>query len=143
MRAINHLRNVTGYRGLRRELGEHGVIELNEGANLYLRCRSTLNSEAWASQSPDDPWLEARNGMLRAMESAMERLTVYVVRKRTFAEIAPVLEEMRVATSEAVRITDQRSSQAGSAGRDLRASLARMKELAAAEDELLRIQGGS
>jgi hypothetical protein len=41
-----------------------------------------------------------------------------------------------------VRITDQRSLQAGSAGRDLRSSLARMKELAVAEEELLRIQDG-
>jgi len=140
MRAIGHLRNVHGYRGLRGELGEHGVMELNEGAQLYLRCRSILTSAPWTSESPADPWAEARNDLLRAMDSAMERLTLYVVKKRPFSDIGPVLDEMRTASNEIQRITAQRSSVSGGAGRDLRASLARMKELAAAEDELLRVR---
>ena len=140
MGSIAHLRNVHGYRGLRKELGEHGVMELNEGAQLFLRCRSILTSAPWTPESPDDPWAEARNDLLRAMESAMDRLTLYVVKKRSFADIGPVLDEMRTASNEIQRITAQRSSVSGGAGRDLRASLARMKELAAAEDELLRVR---
>ena len=140
MRAIAQLRNVHGYRGLRAELGEQGVMELNEGAQLFLRCRSTLNTPAWMSDSPENPWTEARNELLRGMEAAMERLTLYVVKKRPFSDIGPVLDEMRAASNEIQRITEQRSSVSGGAGRDLRASLARMKELAAAEDELLRVR---
>ena len=136
--AIAHLRNINGYRGLRRELGEHGVMELNEGAQLYLRCRSILTSSAWTSESADNPWAEARDDLLHGMEGAMERLALYVARKRPFSDIGPVLDEMRTATMEIQRITEKRSTSQGGAGRDLRASLARMKELAAAEEELLR-----
>ncbi|MHB8637720.1 MAG: hypothetical protein ACYC96_14730 [Fimbriimonadaceae bacterium] len=140
MRTIAHLRAVHGSRGLRKELGEHGLMELNEGAQLFLRCRSTLTAEPWVSESANDPWVTAGNDLLRAMESALERLTLYVVKKRPFVDIAPVLDEMRTASNEIQRITAQRWVVSGGAGRDLRASLARMKELAAAEDELLRVR---
>jgi len=138
--AIAYLQNVNGYRGLRKELGEHGVMELNEGAQMYLRCRSILTAAPWLSESPEDPWAEARDDLLRAMESAMDRMTLFVVKKRPFSEISPVLDEMRTAANEIARITEQRATVGSGAGRDLRTSLARMKELAAAEDELLRVR---
>lgn len=139
LRLIAHLRNFTGYRGLRRELGEDGVLELDEGAQLYLRCRTILSQPVWSDIDSTSPWHEVRGDLLRAMDGAMDRLTVLVVKKRSFAEIAPALEEMRAAANEVQRITEKRSL-SPHGGRDLRATLSRMRELAEAEDELLRTE---
>lgn len=136
-RAVVALRTMRTHRRLRRKLGHEGALELNEGAVLYFRCRMALLSDAWNSQTPTEPWGEARTAMLAAMEAAMGRLALCVSKQRAFTEIGPILEEMRAATNEAVRVTELRAHTAGSAGQGLRASTQRMRELAKTEEDAL------
>jgi hypothetical protein len=139
-RAMFEVGRFSSMRRLRRAVGDNGIAELNEGATQLLRCKSSLAAEAWLTLSPGDPWNEARDEMLRSMDTAMGRLLVLVMNRRSFTEISTVLEQMRAAANEAVRVTEVRSHSSGSTGRDLRASIARMRELTVAEDELLHIR---
>lgn len=137
--AIDELSSHQGIHGLRRKIGEHGVLELSEGATLYLRCRSALTSEIWLSLRPEDPWQEARLDMLRAVETTMGQLALFVVKQRSFSEIANLLEQLRSAATEAEKATARRSQNEMGSSRDLRASLARMRELTLAEEEMQRL----
>jgi|SRR5579862_6240624 len=125
---------------LRRKLGEGGFLALSEGATLFLRCRSALTTETWSVSSPSDPWDSARRDLLRATESTMGRLALFVVKRRTFAETADLLEQLRLAANEAERATLARVNTGVGSGSDIRASVARLRELTVAEDELLRIR---
>src|ERR1019366_6547774 len=136
-RAVSSLLTLRNYRRLTKKIGKNGAVELNEGAVLYFRCRMALMSDAWNSQASPEPWGEARIAMLLSMEAAMGRLALCVAKKRSFTEIGPILEEMRAASNEAVRVTELRSLTAGSAGQGLRASTHRMRELAKTEEEAL------
>ena len=89
-RAVSTLRSMRTPRRLARKLGKNGAVELNEGAVLYFRCRMALWSDAWNSQAPTEPWGEARLAMLSAMEAAMGRLALCIVKQRSFTEIGPI-----------------------------------------------------
>lgn len=136
--AINEIERHAFWRRLRWKLGDGGASALSDGATLYLRCRTALMGEAWSAESGNDAWTEARNDLLRAVEHAMGRLALLVVKRRTFEEVTDLLEQLRQAANEAERATTARALGGLSSSRDIRGAVARLRELTEAESEIER-----
>lgn len=122
----------------RYKFGESGSLTLSEGASLYLRCRLALNAPVWLAANPDDAWECARQDLLRAAGATMGRLALVIAKHRSFTDSTDILEQLRIAATEAERATLARSSALTGPGRDIRSSVARLQELVEAEAELLR-----
>ncbi|HLK16317.1 MAG TPA: hypothetical protein VKT78_16035 [Fimbriimonadaceae bacterium] len=138
--ALDQVELHLGWFGLKRQIGESAIQALSDGASQYLRCREALTGGAW-SNADAGPWAEAREDVLKEVRCAMARLASALMNHRSFDEVTGLLDELRLAATESERAARARSENATGAGRGLQASLSRLRELTAAEEELLRLRG--
>lgn len=127
---------------LRSTLGEEGAQIMNEAAKLLLKCRSTLNSPAWKVAADGEIWGKMGDRVLKSMESAMARLLIQVT-SGSLEETGPIVADMQAMTEEVSKAAARHSQITGlqTGGADgLRQALADMRELAQADEEVMRIR---
>lgn len=126
--------------GIKGMLGEERALALNEGARQVIRCHQALRSSSWRGVGDATEYAAVRERVGAGMDVAMARLVTLIGRGAAASdqEVGIILDEMRVATDEAIK-TANRLAGLGSSTQtpsDLRQALSELRMLNDAHREV-------
>lgn len=127
---------------LRNLLGDDGATTMNQAADIWLKCRTSLDSPAWKAAAGSRTWGDVREKAMTSLDAAMARMLLLVT-SGSLAETQSLISDMQAMHDEVSRAAARHSAVTGTplgGSEGLRQTLAEMRELAAADEEYLGVR---